>query len=544
MVGLMAVAALAVSSQVTDVTVYRDRAQVVRTAEVQLEQGINTLRFEDLPDATDSRGIQVDGSGAATVLDVRFKTENFTEIPREEWQHLYNERDRLQNEIKEVELRIQRLKELKGFLERISEKVTHRAETEGRTDLNPGSWSRMLTLYVDKGAEYDEGLQAANNEIKELRKGLEKVQADIRDAGADSRKQRRIIEVDLESARPGKAEIQVSYLVAGPGWHPTYDVRVDTRSRQMELQYYALVRQNTGEDWGGVSLKLSTARPGLGGKHPDLMPWRIDLRPEVAAYGLDKSSLSSMPMPSPKPQSSMMMYNTFDFAGAEKADVQKPMEVRQAAVKTDSVAAVFEVKGASVIEADNVEHRVAVSRVSLPARFRYSVVPKMDRHAYLKAKAVNESESPLLEGKANIFLDGSYVATSSLDLVAPGEEFWIFLGADEGMQVEYKLVQKYTSYEGLIGKTTRYRRDYLITVKNTHSEPEEVIVWDQIPISGNEDIEVDLIEPAYSKDTDALKIDEEQRIQWFRTVPPGETWEIPLQYRVETPRGMKVKGFE
>ena len=53
MVGLIAVAAVVVSSQVTDVTVYNDRAQVVRTAEVMLEQGVNKLRFENLPEGVD-----------------------------------------------------------------------------------------------------------------------------------------------------------------------------------------------------------------------------------------------------------------------------------------------------------------------------------------------------------------------------------------------------------------------------------------------------------------------------------------------------------
>ena len=92
---LLVAAMIVVSSQVTDVTVYNDRAQVVRTAEVELKQGINKLRFEDLPEAIDSRGIQIDGSGAATVLDVRFKIENLKEIPQEVWKELHAEQEEL-----------------------------------------------------------------------------------------------------------------------------------------------------------------------------------------------------------------------------------------------------------------------------------------------------------------------------------------------------------------------------------------------------------------------------------------------------------------
>lgn len=547
MVGLIAAAAVAVSSQVSDVTVYNDRAQVVRTAEVQLEQGINTLRFEDLPEAINSRGIQVDGSGAATVLDVRFKTENFEQIPEEAWKALYDQRDELQELEKAVEQQAQRLRQLEDFLSRISDKVTHRAETEGQQELNPESWDQMLSLYVEKGAEYDEAIQAAEQELKEIRKSLQKVNADIEDTGADIRKQRRVVEVDLDAANSGKAEVRLSYLVSGPGWKPVYDVRVDTQSREMEVKYFGLVRQNTGENWSNVALKLSTANPSLGGKHPDIQPWRIRARPDMVprgGSGVDFYSASSSSY-APVPETSAMA-NTFvtdELSDSSLTDIQ-PMEVRSAVARKQGASVLFEVKGKSSVDSDNVEHRVAVSVVKLPAHFRYSAVPKMDKHAYLKAKAVNRSKSPFLAGKANVFLDGSYVATSALELVAPEEEFWVFLGVDESMKVEYKLITKFTSREGFAGKTVRHTREYLLTVENTHSVAEEVIVWDQIPVSGNEKIEVDLIEPKYSKDTESLKIDEEKRIQWFSKLKPGQKWEIPLVFRVDAPDGVKISGLE
>ena len=538
MVGLMVAAGLAVSSQVTEVTVYSDRAQVVRTAQVELQQGFNTLRFQDLPEAIDSRGIQVDGAGAATVLDVRFKTENFEEIPQEAWQALYDERDRLWYEQAETQQRIQRLRELKQFLDRISEKVTHGAETEDPPELDPDQWGQMLDLYVDKGAEYDAGIRAAELELKRFRESLAKVEADITDTGAHTRRLRRVIEVDLEVPQAGPAAIRLSYLVSGPSWVPTYDVRVDTETRNMEMQYYALVRQSTGEDWNGVALKLSTANPGLGGKHPDLQPWRI--------------ALGSLPYESSMLSDVSMRYHVADNAYDVGTDLlasagevpAAPVRARLATVNSEGVSAVFEVKGDSTVEADNVEHRVAISREMLPAHFRYSAVPKMDRHAYLKAKAINSSEMPFLAGSANIFLDGSYVATSELKLVAPGQDFWVFLGADESIKVEYKLIQRYTSSEGLLSRKVRHTREYLIKVNNTHAVPEEVIIWDQIPISGNEEIQVDLITPKYSKDTDEIKIDEEKLIQWFRNVGPGDTWEIPLEFRVEAPRDVNIAGLD
>ncbi|WP_372847036.1 mucoidy inhibitor MuiA family protein [Pontiella sp.] len=548
MVGFIAIAALAVSSQVTEVTVYNDRAQVARTAQVELGQGINKLVFADLPEAVDSRGIQVEGSGAATVLDVRFKTETFKEIPKEAWKELYEKQAHLEEGEKKELQKLERLKESKAFLKKITSKVTHTADKEdGAASLDPGSWESMLALHTTKSEEYDDGLLETERYLKEIRESLKKVKADIQHAGADSRKQRRIVEVDLEAATAGKAELKLSYIVRGPQWIPTYDVRVDTATRQMEVKYFALVRQNTGEDWADVALKLSTANPGLGGRHPEMEPWRISM---FQPHGSKSMSKGIYGVPLSESVSMLNAYesgsvNRFDAPVAADLDFALPeMAERKTAVARQGASVVFEVKGESGIASDNVEHRVAVSSVVLPSVFRYSAIPKLDPHAYLKAKAVNDGAHPFLAGKANVFLDGDFVTTSQMELVAPEEEFWVFLGADESMKVEHKLIKKYQSKEGFTGKDVRHAFEYLLTVKNTHAVAEEMIVWDQLPISGTEGLKVKLLEPKYSKDTDSLKIDEEMRISWFRTLQPGEEWEIPFSFQVDAPKGMNINGLE
>ncbi|VGO14528.1 hypothetical protein PDESU_03091 [Pontiella desulfatans] len=545
MVGIIAIAALAVSSQVTDVTVYNDRAQVTRTAQVPLEAGINKLVFGDLPDAVDSRGIQVEGSGAATVLDVRFKTENFKEIPQEAWKELYEKQTALLDEEKALLQRIARIGDSKGLLKAIGAKVTNTPEKEaGDAQLDPESWSQMLALYADKGKEYDDGLRKTERELKQVREVLGKVQADIHDAGADTRKQRRVVEVDLEAATAGKAELKLSYIVRGPKWVPTYDIRVDTKTRDVEVKYFALVRQNTGEDWANVALKLSTANPGLGGRHPELQPWRIRMVQPAAESGAFLKGSFSVGF---NAYESANLYgdalvSDVDFELEEPAPAS--IQSRQTEVVRQGASVVFAVKGESEVVSDNVEHRVSVSSVTLPSTFRYSTIPKVDPHAYLKAKAVNKGVHPFLEGKANVFLDGSFVTTSTMELVAPEEEFWIFLGADESIKVEHRLIKRYQSREGLTGRDVRHTYEYLMTVKNTHSVAEEVIVWDQLPISGSEGLKVKLLEPKYSKDTDSLKLDDEQRISWFRTLEPGTEWEIPFSFHVEAPKDMKIDGLE
>jgi hypothetical protein len=48
-----------------------------------------------------------------------------------------------------------------------------------------------------------------------------------------------------------EAEIQllVSYVVSNASWTPKYDLRVSSAERTMQVKYFGMVKQNTGEDW-------------------------------------------------------------------------------------------------------------------------------------------------------------------------------------------------------------------------------------------------------------------------------------------------------
>jgi uncharacterized protein (TIGR02231 family) len=72
-------------------------------------------------------------------------------------------------------------------------------------------------------------------------------------------------------------------VVNGAGWQPLYDLRLQEEEGQpwLELGYLAEVTQQTGEIWQDMQLSLSTARPALAGRIPELDPWYIRPQPPV-----------------------------------------------------------------------------------------------------------------------------------------------------------------------------------------------------------------------------------------------------------------------
>ena len=527
-------------STIKEVTVFRDRAAVTRTATVSLLAGSNRIRFENLPDRTAPNSLQAIGRGNAVLADVQFKSENFEAIPDETRKALYARRDELQARMSGLEDTFARLRKQKQFLDQIAEKVTFTAASEGELELDPAKWDQMLTLYADRSAQYDSELRKTDAEKVVLQKELSKVEADIREAGYNANRKKFLAELELLTDQPGDVTVELTYIVSGPTWTPSYDVRVDTDNQKMAVSYYGNIRQSTGEDWSNVQLNLSTANPGLGGQHPELKPWRIDeQRPQTFGSSV-RLSKSRAPM-------KQMFESSMDnvMALPEKAGFAPTpeLEIRQANVESGAGAVVFVINGYSTVDADNVSHRVSISQEAFDVALRYSTVPKLSPVAYLKAKAVNHLNYPLLPGRANVFLNESFITESQLELIAPQEEFWTFLGADEGVKVEHKLVKRYRSNEGLTGRTVRYQFVYEIKLHNTHSVAEDVVVWDQIPMSGSENIEVKLVEPRIAKGSEQVKINEDNFIEWHYILKPNQKVTIPLEFYVDAPVGTDIDGL-
>ena len=108
----------------------------------------------------------------------------------------------------------------------------------------------------------DEQREELSNKINTVQNQLN----ELRGAGGRAFK---TVTVRVSAPQAGSLDVALSYTVPGASWAPSYDARVLSSERAVNLGYFGIVRQSTGEDWKDVTLTLSTARPGLGGAAPD-----------------------------------------------------------------------------------------------------------------------------------------------------------------------------------------------------------------------------------------------------------------------------------
>lgn len=227
---------------------------------------------------------------------------------------------------------------------------------------------------------------------------------------------------------------------------------------------------------------------------------------------------------------------------AEAADAFQLAEaqVAQATVDTTATSASFKVATPASIPSDNSPQKIPITTTALAAVPEYLTTPKLQAAAFLTAKATNSSEYPLLAGTMNVFLDSTFVATSSLRTVMPGEKFDLALGVDEGISVKHKRVQRFTEDTGLTNSGKRITYEYLLTIQNNKKIAARVVVTDQLPVSRHEKIVVKQLAP----DAKEVKPTAEGGLKWTLELKPAEKRDLTLRFSIDHPNEIQVTGLE
>jgi uncharacterized protein (TIGR02231 family) len=527
-----------VETAISDVTVYTDRARITRRGTTHLTPGEQTLSIENVPTSMQDDSVRASGRGSGVrILGVETVRDYITVAPEEDLAALQKELESLQDQdtaLADATAAEDARQEYLRNLRNSSSQTLPRGIANGRAKMEDVT---ALSKYIeDELAASQSKKRDIAQQRRDLARQIEVVQKRLQPRW-DS-KERRAINVIVEAAAETDFDLEVTYSVIGASWSPLYDIRLI--EDKVTLGYLANVRQQTGEDWPAVNLSLSTAQPAVSATIPELDPWYVDvysppiyapMRMRATSDGPPTTGLAAASAPAAMP---------FDEGAMPKqAPPPPPAEVATATVESTGASVTFHVARPIAIPSDGSPHKTMVTNLDLQAALDYVTAPKIAEEAYLRAKITNTSDSIFLPGTANIFHEDDFVGTTSLETVVPTEEFEVQLGVDDRMKVERKLAQRDTS-KALIGNTRRTLYGYKITVTNLLTWPARVTIYDQLPVSRNEQIKSKLLEvappPAEQSDLNILK--------WELTLTPQQKQDLTFSFQVEHPRDVRITGIE
>lgn len=536
--GLVLLAALAiapagaaevdVTSAVDAVTVYPDGASVTRVIALDLPVGDNTLVAKDFPLTMDASSLRVEGEAGAKLtigaIDTRpprpVPPTNLSEIDKR-IETLKDERANWQGAIAAAEAR-------RKFAERFAEASPAGLGEKG--EARPLSeWRAAFGAVSEEVASADTAIRDAQRKQREIDREIARLESD-RSAKPPAKLE---VRIDLAAQAASKATLRVTYTVRNARWMPLYDARLDTgakdRKLALELVRRAQIIQNTGEDWSNVTLGVSTVRTARGGNAPELKPLIVQYpqppRPMAAGAASDMAYQSNArAVAAPPPQ----------LAKRERAEEQ------EATVEANGFQVTFKIPGRVSIGAAEGAKSLRISTATIAPDLVVRSAPVVDPTAFLEASFRQAEDAPLLPGRVSIYRDGAFVGRGQMTAAGKDATVRLGFGADDKVKIERTVLKRNEGSSGLIVTTSKTdERSFKTTARNGHDFPIRIAIEDQLPVSENEEIQVEML-PSTTPPTTTNLRDRRGVLEWAFEAKAGEVKDIGFAWRVRWPKDKGV----
>ena len=288
---------------------------------------------------------------------------------------------------------------------------------------------------------------------------------------------------------------------------------------------------------------------------------QMQQRPAAAAFGNTSATVNPADLGTAQPP--------FDFGddGTLFPEPEPVLDFQESLIEETGLTTTYDLPGHKTLIPKSTASKQRIARTSFNnVYFLHTIVAKYQPAAHFKAKVKNSSKLHLLKGPVSLTLDGSFMGRTDLPRCSPGDIFSMSLGVDPAIKVIYPKPETRRSTTGMFSKEQSSTYVRSITVHNTRStsagKPVNLLVLDQIPVSEDERLRVELSKPQglaldgpgatcgvpgreskecldWGKATGFLK--KAGQVSWEVKLNAGKAVKLALEYSVSIPNGEFAK---
>ena len=521
------------TSKITGVTIYPQGAQVTRDVTFTAPAGAHDLLITDLPASTTPDLIRLT-SADATLGAFSLRTDRLP--PRDDVTS--PEKDAATAAVEAAESTVRNAQSLIDAINARVEAAEAQAaylrgvKSEGDTVTADGlkGIAAMIGAEVLAARELalsaQAELPAALKVYDEAQKALARAQEALA-ALSQGDENYVALAVAVDMAARAEAHLTVTHFVYEASWQPVYDMMLVRKApASLTINRGVLVSQYSGEDWAGVALTLSTARPSEQASPSTLWPeLRQIYDPELLTKEGERTRMAESGANEP------MM----------EADMAAPIVgAATSAVTSFDGDTVIYTYPTSVNIASGVENlRLALDSLPVSPEIYAQAVPRYDRTAFLMASFVNTSAEIILPGPAYLFSDGTLKGSISFEGIAAGDKTELAFGAIDGLRLTRDMPTRAEGDRGILTTSTQIEETAILKLENLTAEVWPVRLIDLVPYSEQEDLEI-----TYSADPMPTETDVEgQRgiLAWEFDMAAGETKEVRFSHVLSWPEGQQLQ---
>jgi len=516
---------------VVAVTVFRDRALVMRRLTTDLQAGENIVRFSGLGSGIFEESIRPRfTAGAVTLSAVTLEHKLLWQYRSEEHQRVWLAARNLVMQHAEIldnkvvfglENRI--ISELREYLQLSLNSILLEQE------ISITKLKEALLFLEQRNVQNTGKLIALDQDYVQLDRDMALIQEQLSAISRLDQREENSIAVTLESTEQTSIDLEVSYLIPGASWRPEYDCVLDQVAATLVVKYCGAIQQTTGEAWENAAISLSTAAPELSPQIPEVYPLSVSSVYQKRSRNIVVEGQAVQDLGESIPEAAMDSED-WDAGSGQTVLADEPSQA--------TVAAVFPVLAGANIASDGLWHRVVIFEQSFVPQTTYECVPELLEYVYVKAAFTNNSGFPLLAGVNNLYRNGSYVGQSMLDYAAAGEKVQLSFGIDDDIRVKRNVLADYHEPSQNVLAKNQFHKYFEFVLSNFKSVELVLVLKEAVYVSDLKELEIVMHEdttPGYTMDKAGI-------ISWICTVPPASTCAqaCVLRYRIESPRNFDL----
>lgn len=258
-------------SSIQEVTVFLQGAQVFEKASSSIPAGESVVVIKGLSPYLNEQSLQVKGLGNFTIQAVNKRMDYLQEKDySKEVEDLTKQINAILAEQEQDKARLEVLNEKSNLLQ-ANKNLGGRDSGPSIMELQQAIalFERELTGIKKEEISIQTKIKKQDAEIRKLRNQIQTYQEPEEEARSE-------IRIRVKAPSAGTATFEFNYLVANASWYPKYDIRVNSVSEPIQIDYKAEVSQNTGVDWKDVKLRFSNGNPNQSGVAPELPKWELN----------------------------------------------------------------------------------------------------------------------------------------------------------------------------------------------------------------------------------------------------------------------------
>lgn len=502
------------------VTVYSSGAEVTRKMVVNLPAGEHRLIFGNLPAGIDSDRLRLQINNAAVRLgglQLEEIHEGALVSPQE--QALQTELDLL------LDTRLEISDEVASAQTQLTllDSLAAGGGAGQQAPIGAADLSATLEVLATSGNAAREVIRNANRRLRDLDRQIEQKRFELAQVGTRQQVSNALT-VSIAVSTAISTPVLMTYPVQRAGWRWLYEARLDTEAGFLELHRQASISQSSGENWDSVALTVATGATGGNTAAPALNSLLVDFYRPQANLRRESQGISSAPQ----------------FDAVEEVTVTGSYIRSSAGVVASQYAVNFEIPGRVTIAADSQEHMLPIDQRGVDVDITTRAFPEFDPSAYLEAVFMHEDTVPMQAGEMQLYRDGTFIGSRSVDAFMPQEKVRLPFGKDERIRIVVLSDAEESRDGGVIRRAVVEDRRVRYAITSFHPEAVALEVLARIPVPGNDAISVSI--DRQSTPFDETDIEGNTGVNlWNVEAKPGETVELRHYYSISYPQDSQLQ---